>query len=93
MTTQLTTNESAATTAQNRIVESVTGYDAMVSSLALRAKMWNECNGEGRMRLMIGSRTEYVDDEGSGEFFKAVCLNSNEAESCDQEIWEIQTCW
>lgn len=29
----------------------------------------------------------------SGEFFNAVCLNLNTAESCATEVYQIQTGW
>lgn len=76
----------------NRVLETVTGYDKAVEAIATCALRWNESNGSNRMQQVNPLQAEDVDG-GSGEFFKAVCLNINEAENLASEIYEIQTCW
>ena len=78
---------------KNRILETVTGYENAIKDITSRIACWNDCNGEGRMAFGPYNKLEAHDQEGSGEFFIAVCLNLNEAEDCAHEIYEIQTCW
>jgi hypothetical protein len=76
----------------NRILVTVKGYENAVKEIALYAESFNNINGAGRM-VFTETKLEVWDEEGSGEFFKAVCLNMNTAESCADEIWQIETCW
>ena len=78
---------------KNRVLETITGYENAIKEITSYVTCWNDCNGQGRMVFDQFSKLEAYDNEGSGEFFKAVCLNANEAEDCAHEIYEIQTCW
>lgn len=78
---------------KNRVLETVTGYEQAIESLAGWVRNWNACTEEGRMVYSAHSKLEAYDDEGSGAFLIAVCLNANEAEDNASEIWEIQTDW
>jgi hypothetical protein len=77
---------------ENRILETVTGREAAEREIRERSACFNDCNGENRM-VVVESKLEAWDNEGSGEFYLAVCLNSNSAQSNEAEIYEIQTCW
>ena len=76
----------------NRILETIKGYDNVRPAIKVWVANWNSCNGEGRM-LISSNGLEAFDDEGSGEFYRAICINCNEAESCADEIWQIETTW
>ena len=78
-----------------RILEVVTGYEKAVEDIAIRTRMWNECNGLfHRMRISRGSKLRADDMEGgSGEFYEAVCMNRESADNGAAEIYEILTCW
>jgi hypothetical protein len=76
----------------NRILATVTGYENAIKEVASYAKYFNDLNGANRM-VLTESKLEAWDNEGSGEFYQAVCLNINEAEDCASEIYQIQTCW
>lgn len=82
-------------TAENkpRVLETVRGYDSVIREMATFVRMFNECNGSGRMRFTSKSHLFARDEDGSGEYYEAVCLNSNEAQNSADEIYEIQTCW
>lgn len=75
----------------NRILETVKGYENTIKDINDRVTCWNDLNGDNRMVFV--NNLEAHDNEGSGEFFIAVCLNVNEAESNSEEIYQIQTCW
>jgi len=72
--------------ANEEVVEKLKGYSAASASLASWAAAFNEVNGAGRMTV-CWPRTS--DSEGSGEYYEAVCLNINEAESAEAELYEI----
>jgi hypothetical protein len=76
----------------NRILETIKGRDEAIKAIRSWAASFNEINGADRM-FISPSGLCAADDEGSGEFYKAVCLNINEAESCATEIYQIETCW
>ena len=76
----------------NRILETIKGYDNVRPAIQAYVRGWNDCNGENRMEIEPNGLEAY-DSEGSGEFFKAECLNINEAESGADEIWQIETGW
>ncbi len=76
----------------NRILETVTGRDAAEAAIKSRTECFNDCNGDNRM-VVSSNGLRADDDEGSGEFYEAVSLNSRTALSNDEEIFEIQTCW
>ena len=80
----------------NRILDTVTGYEKAVVEIAKCIRSWNDCNGEGEERMRINRPSKLRADDmegGSGEFFEAVCTNSETAASGAEEIYEIQTCW
>ena len=77
---------------RNRILETVKGYESAVAEIKIRSTTFNDLNGAGRM-IVEPSGLSAWDNEGSGEFFKARCLNINQAESCAEEIYQIETCW
>jgi len=77
---------------KNRVLETVIGYEKAVSAIASWVASWNDSNGAGRM-IIDANKLESHDQEGSGEFYTAVCTNLNAAQSCADEIYEIQTCW
>lgn len=76
----------------NRVLATVTGYENAIKEVASYVACFNDLNGANRM-VLTASKLEAWDDEGSGEFVQAVCLNINEAEDCASEIYQIQTCW
>lgn len=73
-------------TKSETVVDEVTGYNQVVALLDVWCKGFNDCNGAGRM-TRIGLRT--VDDEGSGEYYRAICLNTDTADSMNDEIYQI----
>jgi len=74
-----------------RILETVTGYDNAVAALKSWAAGFNESNGAGRMTSRAG--LHYADDEGSGEYYRAVCLNTNTAACAADEVYNIVCGW
>ena len=72
-----------------RIIETVKGREAAQKSVAGYAETFNSFNPENRMTVNV-SGLEAHDEEGSGEFCRANCLNLNQAESCDTEVYEIE---
>lgn len=78
----------------NRVLATVKGYNKAVKDIAARVETFNSINKENRMVIApCTGKLEAYDEEGSGEFFVAVCLNSENAKSCAAEIYEIQTGW
>lgn len=77
----------------NRVLETVTGYENAQKAIATLVASFNNLNGQNRMVFTRSSGLEAYDNEGSGEFYIAVCLNINEAESCANEIYQIEGAW
>lgn len=71
---------------REELVEEVVGYEKAIASIALCAACFDESNGVGRMSVK-GLRA--FDLEGSGEYYEARCLNSNEATCGAEEVYEI----
>lgn len=86
-------------TGKNRVLEIVVGYQAALKAIESRCETFNDINGAGRMVVGINNPLEVVDNEGSGEFYIAVCTNGDrlmptlEDCSCEKDIFEIQTGW
>lgn len=77
----------------NRIIDTITGYSKARAAFEMHVSHWNDCNGKNRMQMDQFQRNRADDAEGSGEFYLMECANINTAESCDDEIWTIETCW
>jgi hypothetical protein len=78
----------------NRILETITGRRQAEQYVLSWVRGFNEANASksNPNRMRQGERDlQFVDSEGSGEFVHAVCININEAESVDSEIYQIQT--
>ena len=73
-------------TNSEEVVEEVKGYDQAVAALDSWCKSFNDCNGAGRMSRV---RMETVDDEGSGEYYRAICTNIETADTMKDEMYQI----
>lgn len=62
-------------TKSETVVDRVAGYDSAIACLDSWCAAFNESNGVGRMSR-AGLRT--IDDEGSGEYYRAICVDSDE---------------
>jgi hypothetical protein len=71
-----------------RLLETVKGRLNAHKFIASWIKSFHELNGEGRM-VAGQSDMEYWDFEGSGEFIHARCSNINQAETFDDEVYQI----
>ncbi len=76
----------------NRVLETVTGRNAAEKEITSMASVFNDCNGKGRM-IPKKNALEVHDNEGSGEFYQAVCVKYGEESDGSRDVYEIQTCW
>ena len=76
------------TKSNEELVETVVGYTSAVAAIKSWAAAFDECNGAGRMAIGPSGLTA-TDQEGSGEYYTARCLNINEAASSQDEVYEI----
>ncbi len=75
----------------DRLIETLTGWNEAEKALASAIKNWNATNETDSMRLSSRKRAE--DHDGSGEYYELVCLNFNEAENSESEVWQLRTGW
>jgi hypothetical protein len=72
-----------------RVIETVVGREAAQKAVAGYVETFNSFNVDNCM-VLNASGLEAYDDAGSGEFCRANCLNLNQAESCEAEVYEIE---
>lgn len=79
---------------ENRVLKTVKGRNNAIKDIKSRLETFNDINGANRMMVaQYSDGLEAYDEEGSGEFYLAVCLNSNTAKSCAAEVYQIETAW
>lgn len=76
----------------NRIIENVVGYESARIAVSSWAKHFNECNPENNA-VVSASGLDAWDENGSGEFCKAICTNLKRAKSTKSERYKIVVPW